>query len=148
MLAPVRTWLRSVQRMMALSFQNRCSRALCLVAWWAVGVGGSMAERAVLKDKHVIVVGAGVGGLVSALLLAHSGVRVTLVESASAPGGKMRQINVGGALVDSGPTVFTMRWVFEHIFAQVGCKLSDMVKLEPLGIFGGQAWGGTAKGLD
>ena len=99
-----------------------------------------MAEHAVLqekqvtqlRDKHVIVVGAGVGGLVSALLLAHRGVRVTLVESAATPGGKMRQVNVGGALVDSGPTVFTMRWVFEQIFAQVGCSLADVVKLEPL----------------
>ena len=101
-----------------------------------------MAEPAVLqkkqvtqlRDKHVIVVGAGVGGLVSALLLAHGGVRVTLVETAAAPGGKMRRVNVGGALVDSGPTVFTMRWVFEQIFAQVGCNLNDLVKLEPLDI--------------
>ncbi len=107
-----------------------------------------MAERAVLKGQHVIVVGAGVGGLVSALLLAHSGVRVTLVESASAPGGKMRQINVGGALVDSGPTVFTMRWVFEQIFAQVGCNLADVVKLEPLDILCRHAWRSTDQRLD
>ena len=72
-------------------------------------MGGHMAKQAAPQDKHVIVVGAGVGGLVSAMLLAHQGVRVTLVESQAAPGGKMRQINVGGALVDSGPTVFTMR---------------------------------------
>ena len=107
-----------------------------------------MAEHAVLRDKHVIVVGAGVGGLVSALLLAHSGMRVTLVESAATPGGKMRQINVGGALVDSGPTVFTMRWVFEQIFSQVGCDLSDVVKLEPLDILCRHAWGSTDKRLD
>ena len=107
-----------------------------------------MAERAVLKDKHVIVVGAGVGGLVSALLLAHSGVRVTLVEAAGAPGGKMRQINVGGALVDSGPTVFTMRWVFEQIFAQVGCNLADVVKLEPLDILCRHAWRNGDQRLD
>ena len=44
----------------------------------------NMTNAALLKTKHVIVVGAGVGGLVSALLLAHSGVRVTLVESAAA----------------------------------------------------------------
>ena len=115
-----------------------------------------MAERPVLqekqvtqlRDKHVIVVGAGIGGLVSALLLAHRGVRVTLVESAATPGGKMRQVNVGGALVDSGPTVFTMRWVFEQIFAQVGCKLNDMVKLTPLDILCRHAWGNTDKRLD
>ena len=107
-----------------------------------------MAEQAVLRDKHVIVVGAGVGGLVSALLLAHSGVRVTLVESASAPGGKMRQINVGGAMIDSGPTVFTMRWVFEQIFAQVGCNLADVVKLEPLDILCRHAWASCDQRLD
>ena len=107
-----------------------------------------MAEGAVLADKHVIVVGAGVGGLVSAMLLAHQGVRVTLVEAQAAPGGKMRQINVGGALVDSGPTVFTMRWVFEQIFAQVGCNLADMVKLEPLDILCRHAWASGDQRLD
>ncbi|MDH4390176.1 MAG: FAD-dependent oxidoreductase, partial [Aquabacterium sp.] len=47
-------------------------------------------------DRHVLVVGAGVGGLVSALLLAHQGVRVTLLEAAATPGGKMRRLQVGG----------------------------------------------------
>ena len=101
-----------------------------------------------LASKHVIVIGAGVGGLVSAMLLAHQGVRVTLVESATTPGGKMRQINVGGALIDSGPTVFTMRWVFEQIFAQVGCSLSDVVKLEPLDILCRHAWRSSDERLD
>ena len=108
----------------------------------------NITNAALLKTKHVIVVGAGVGGLVSALLLAHSGVRVTLVESATAPGGKMRQINVGGALVDSGPTVFTMRWVFEQIFAQVGSSLTDEVQLEPLDILCRHAWRSTHERLD
>ena len=107
-----------------------------------------MAERAVLTDQHVVVVGAGMGGLVSALLLAHSGVRVTLVEAAAAPGGKMRQITVGGVPVDSGPTVFTMRWVFEQICSQVGCNLSDLVKLEPLDILCRHAWADTGQRLD
>ena len=58
---------------------------------------------------EAIIVGAGIGGLVSALLLAHRGLDVTLVESADAPGGKMRHVQVDGAAIDSGPTVFTMR---------------------------------------
>ena len=107
-----------------------------------------MTNAALLKTKHVVVVGAGMGGLVSALLLAHSGVRVTLVESAAAPGGKMRRIMVGGAPVDSGPTVFTMRWVFEQIFAQVGSSLTDAVKLEPLDILCRHAWRSGAERLD
>ena len=107
-----------------------------------------MTNAALLQTKHVIVVGAGMGGLVSALLLAHSGVRVTLVEAAAAPGGKMRRILVGGMPVDSGPTVFTMRWVFEQIFAQVGSNLADVVKLKPLDILCRHVWRGGDEGLD
>lgn len=107
-----------------------------------------MTNAALLKTKHVVVVGSGMGGLVCALLLAHRGVRVTLVESAATPGGKMRQLSVGGAWVDSGPTVFTMRWVFEQIFAQVGCTLSDAVHLKPLDILCRHAWGSSDKRLD
>ena len=107
-----------------------------------------MPDAALLRDKHVIVVGAGVGGLVSALLLAHSGVRVTLVEAAATPGGKMRRVMVGGAQVDSGPTVFTMRWVFEQIFAQVGCCMADVVQLQPLDILCRHAWRSTDDRLD
>ena len=107
-----------------------------------------MPNAALLRDTHVIVVGAGVGGLVSALLLAHRGVRVTLVEAATTPGGKMRSVMVGGAPVDSGPTVFTMRWVFEQIFSQVGCSLADVLKLQPLDILGRHAWRSGGDRLD
>jgi len=118
------------------------------VIFGVVGVGNVMAEMGGLRDRHVVVVGAGVGGLVSALLLVHQGVRVTLVESSAEPGGKMRQIMVGGAPVDSGPTVFTMRWVFEQIFSQVGCSLDSLVSLEPLDILARHAWRNGGERLD
>ena len=105
-------------------------------------------QAAVVRNQHVVVVGAGIGGLVCAMLLAHGGVRVTLVESAAAPGGKMRQIMVGGLPIDSGPTVFTMRWVFEQIFALVGSRLSDCVALEPLDILARHAWRTSEHRLD
>ncbi|MEY3475509.1 MAG: phytoene desaturase, partial [Pseudomonadota bacterium] len=59
------------------------------------------------EAARVVVVGAGVGGLVSALLLACRGLDVTLVEAAPEPGGKMRQIVLGDARIDAGPTVIT-----------------------------------------
>ena len=107
-----------------------------------------MAEVNSLRERHVVVVGAGVGGLVSALLLTHQGVRVTLVESSAEPGGKMRRIMVGGAPVDSGPTVFTMRWVFEQIFSQVGSSLDSLLLLEPLDILARHAWRSDGERLD
>jgi 1-hydroxycarotenoid 3,4-desaturase len=89
----------------------------------------------------VVVIGAGVGGLVSALLLACRGLQVTLVERAATPGGKMRRVMAGGAAVDAGPTVFTMRWVLEQIFEGAGASLSDSLRLTPLDVLARHAWG-------
>jgi 1-hydroxycarotenoid 3,4-desaturase len=92
----------------------------------------------------VVVVGAGIGGLVTALLLAHRGLRVQVLEAGSKPGGKMRQVMAGGLPVDSGPTVLTMRWIFEHIFSEVGSALEDHLTLTPLQILARHAWGPDA----
>jgi 1-hydroxycarotenoid 3,4-desaturase len=43
-----------------------------------------------------------------------------VLERAAEPGGKMRQLAVGGRGVDAGPTVFTMRWIFDGLFASAG----------------------------
>lgn len=102
-----------------------------------------MAEA--LRTHRVVVIGAGVGGLVSALLLACQGLQVTLVERAETPGGKMRRLMVDGAGVDAGPTVFTMRWVFEQIFESAGASLADRLRLQPLGVLARHAWGGDAR---
>jgi 1-hydroxycarotenoid 3,4-desaturase len=91
------------------------------------------------RDR-VVIVGAGVAGLVSAFALAARGLEVTVLERQSAPGGKMRQIAIGGSPVDSGPTVFTMRWVFDELFAAAGRNFSDYVELQPLRILARHAW--------
>lgn len=97
-------------------------------------------------DHRVVVVGAGIGGLVSALLLACRGLQVTLVEAAAEPGGKMRQVQVEGAHIDAGPTVFTMRWVFDEILAEAGSSLDALVALQPLSILARHAWRPGADG--
>jgi 1-hydroxycarotenoid 3,4-desaturase len=101
-----------------------------------------------LREHRVVVVGAGIGGLVSALLLAHRGLQVRVVEAAAAPGGKMRQVMVDGAAVDAGPTVFTMRWVFEQILAEVGSTLEPLLSLQPLQVLARHAWRGSEDRLD
>jgi 1-hydroxycarotenoid 3,4-desaturase len=92
------------------------------------------------RQTRVVVVGAGIGGLVAALELAGGGLDVTVVERGPSPGGKMREIEIGGQLIDAGPTVFTMRWVFDEIFASAGAALADRVTLVPAEILARHAW--------
>jgi 1-hydroxycarotenoid 3,4-desaturase len=74
------------------------------------------------------------------VLLAARGERVLVLERAAAAGGKMRQLLAGGRLIDAGPTVLTMRWVFENLFADAGQNLADHVMLEPLAVLARHAW--------
>ncbi len=104
------------------------------------------AERLPGDDHRVVVVGAGIAGLVSALQLAHKGLAVTVVEAAPGPGGKVRQLWVGDAPIDSGPTVFTMRWVFDQIFESVGTTLQAELKITPLAVLAKHYWEGGASG--
>lgn len=94
-----------------------------------------------MKAQRVVVVGAGIGGLVTALELAAAGVEVTVLERAAQVGGKMRRVAAGGALMDAGPTVFTMRWVFDELFESIGLRLADHLTLRPLSILARHAWG-------
>jgi 1-hydroxycarotenoid 3,4-desaturase len=89
----------------------------------------------------VVVIGAGVAGLVSALSLAARGLDVTVVERAQAPGGKMREVAVGAARLDAGPTVLTMRGVLEEIFAEAGADLADHLTLVRAEVLARHAWG-------
>jgi 1-hydroxycarotenoid 3,4-desaturase len=93
-----------------------------------------------MRTHRVVVIGAGIGGLVSTLLLATRGLDVTLIERAQAPGGKMREIEAGGATLDAGPTVMTMRWVFDQIFDEADADFSDRVKLLRLETLARHAW--------
>jgi 1-hydroxycarotenoid 3,4-desaturase len=99
--------------------------------------------------KHpVIVIGAGMGGLAAALSLASQQVPVTLIERHASPGGKMRQLRVAGRLIDAGPTVFTMRWVFESMFKQAGLRLEDYLQLHRAHLLARHSWlDGTALDL-
>ena len=89
-------------------------------------------------DKRVVVVGAGVAGLVAALLLAARGVQVTVLERAATPGGKLRELVADGVAIDAGPTVFTLRWVWDEIFAAAGTDMP--FALRPLDTLARHAW--------
>ncbi len=93
------------------------------------------------RDDGIVIIGAGIGGLCAAALLAEAGVPVTVVERMATPGGKLRTVNCGGTAIDAGPTVFTARWVFEALFESLGERLEDHVTLVPSARLARHAWG-------
>ena len=81
---------------------------------------------------HIVIVGAGLGGLSAALRLVGAGRRVTVVEQSAEPGGRAGVLRRGGYRFDTGPTVLTMPELIEDALASVGERLSDRLELLPL----------------
>lgn len=77
----------------------------------------------------ITVIGAGPGGLASAMLLARMGARVRLLERLPRPGGRCSAIEQDGFRFDTGPTFFLYPRVLAEIFAQVGRNLWDEVPM-------------------
>ncbi len=57
----------------------------------------------------------------------------------------MRQIEIDGMRIDAGPTVLTMRHVFEEIFAAAGASLSNYVTLQPTQVLARHAWSASER---
>ncbi len=89
-----------------------------------------------------IIIGAGAGGLSAAIALAAKGQSVTVLEAQSGAGGKLLPLTVGDAQFDSGPTVLTMRWVFEDLFERAGDRLDSNLTLLPLETLARHYWSG------
>jgi 1-hydroxycarotenoid 3,4-desaturase len=89
---------------------------------------------------RAVVIGAGIGGLACAIELAANGFAVEVVERAPHAGGKMRETIADGKRIDSGPTVFTMKWVFEELFASAGGDFASAVPLSRLAVLARHAW--------
>ncbi|MEJ2576641.1 MAG: phytoene desaturase family protein [Gammaproteobacteria bacterium] len=100
-----------------------------------------------MKDLRIAIIGAGIGGLSAALALVSRGAEVTVLERAAQPGGKVREVAIGDSAVASGPTVFTMRPVFDEIFAEAGADFTARVVARPAEILARHAWS-TREQLD
>lgn len=81
---------------------------------------------------QAVVVGAGFGGIASALRLRALGYRVTLIDRAARLGGRAQVFNINGFTYDAGPTVITAPFLFDELFSLFGEDLHDYVELQPL----------------
>ena len=85
-------------------------------------------------SKETIIIGAGPGGLASAILLASAGVKVKVLERLPLIGGRTSSLEADGFKFDLGPTFFLYPRVLEEIFRAAGTSLRnevEMIRLDP-----------------
>src|SRR6185437_15305774 len=82
--------------------------------------------------SRVVVIGAGVGGLAAAARLAALGHDVTVCERSERVGGKLALVERDGFRFDAGPSLLTMPFVLEELFAATGGPPGDAVRLRRL----------------
>lgn len=84
---------------------------------------------------HAIVIGSGFGGLAAAVRLGAKGWRVTVLEKLDAPGGRAYVHRQAGHVFDAGPTIITVPYLFEELWALCGRNFHDEVTLKALDPF-------------
>lgn len=87
-----------------------------------------------MSRQKVVIIGAGIGGLATANLLAKAGFDVHLYEKESNPGGRAGLLKVDGFTFDTGPSWYLMPEVFSHYYdlldEPIGSWL-DLIQLDP-----------------
>jgi phytoene desaturase len=86
------------------------------------------------RRRSAIVVGAGIGGLATAVRLAHAGWEVTVLEQHHQPGGRAGRWESEGFTFDTGPSLVMMTEYWQKLFSDVGRRLEDyltLVQIDP-----------------
>lgn len=83
-----------------------------------------------MKQKTVVVIGAGIGGIVAATHLAQRGLKVMVVEKNSKAGGRCDRFSRDGHHFDTGPTLLVMPLLYETEFRALGTSMSEMLDLQ------------------
>lgn len=84
------------------------------------------------RQKSVIIIGGGFGGIAAACLLGKKGYKVTVLEKNEQMGGRASVFKADGFTFDMGPSWYLMPDVFEKFFKSLGEDLNDYVKLTRL----------------
>ncbi|WGS87333.1 phytoene desaturase family protein [Methylomonas sp. UP202] len=82
--------------------------------------------------KHIIIVGAGPGGLCAGMLLGQRGFKVTIFDKHPEVGGRNRAIRMNGFTFDTGPTFLLMKGVLDEMFELCGRQSADYLEFLPL----------------
>ncbi|KAI9475520.1 MAG: phytoene dehydrogenase [Benjaminiella poitrasii] len=81
------------------------------------------------NKKHIVIIGAGVGGTATAARLAREGFKVTVLEKNDFSGGRCSLIHHNGHRFDQGPSLYLMPKLFEDAFADLDERIQDHLEL-------------------
>jgi len=87
------------------------------------------------NSKHIIIIGAGPGGLCAGMLLSHRGFKVSIFDKNHEVGGRNRAIRMNGYTFDTGPTFLLMKGVLDEMFELCDRKSEDyleFMRLDPM----------------
>jgi phytoene desaturase (3,4-didehydrolycopene-forming) len=82
-----------------------------------------------MEKKHIVIIGAGVGGAATAARLSREGFKVTVVEKNDFVGGRCSLIHHNGHRFDQGPSLYLMPEVFEEAFADLDEDINEHLDL-------------------
>ena len=82
--------------------------------------------------KKVVIIGAGIAGIASAIRLAHKGLDVSVFEANTYAGGKLSSFEITGYRFDAGPSLFTLPHLVTELFELVGKNPTDFFEYEQL----------------
>lgn len=94
-----------------------------------------------MREKRVIIIGAGPGGLTAGMILARRGFDVTILEKRDSVGGRNAELKVGDFSFDTGPTFLHQKFTLDEVFAEAGRKAEDYLELVSLDPMTRLTWG-------
>lgn len=82
-----------------------------------------------MNTKTALIIGAGLGGITSAIHLARHGIHVTVLEKNNKPGGRCDRYSRDGHEFDTGPTLLVMPLLIESEFNTFDASMREMLDL-------------------
>jgi len=84
------------------------------------------------NSKHIIIIGAGPGGLCAGMLLSQRGFKVSIFDKNAEVGGRNRPIQMNGFTFDTGPTFLLMKGVLDEMFELCDRRSADYLEFQAL----------------
>ncbi|MFP4365911.1 MAG: 1-hydroxycarotenoid 3,4-desaturase CrtD [Bacteroidales bacterium] len=85
-----------------------------------------------MEEKKSVVIGAGIGGLASAIRMAAKGYTVSIYEQSAKTGGKISEFRHKGFRFDRGPSLLTMPALIDELFTLCGENPKTRFKYQKL----------------